>query len=89
VRLFFGFALIATALLVFTSAFWGSSRLSVASGLRLGFAGGFGLALLLWNPIRLYTKSKTEPNQALLPTSTAVTPAADAPVAPTVAAADL
>jgi hypothetical protein len=29
------------------------------------------------------------PNQALLPTSMAVTPAADAPVAPTIAAADL
>jgi len=28
-------------------------------------------------------------NQALLPTSTVVTPAADAPVAPTAAAADL
>jgi uncharacterized membrane protein YphA (DoxX/SURF4 family) len=32
---------------------------------------------------------KSRPNQALLPTSMAVTPAADAPVAPTAAAADL
>ncbi len=38
----------------------------------------------------IYRKEiKSQPNQALLPTSTAVTPAADAPVAPTAAAADL
>ena len=34
-------------------------------------------------------KDRQEANQALLPTSMVVTPAADAPVAPTIAAADL
>lgn len=81
VRVFLGIAIAATALLFFASDVLSSVHLVTAVRIRLGIGGLLGVTLLLWRPIRLYTRAKGVPNKHPLPAPTSGTPAAGAPVA--------